>query len=206
MNIETLIAKIQEIQTQPTFDDWSRGYCESIIEQLNRGRKLTDKQMLALTSVFARNSPEEVEKYNLWQTTYEHVWAEKAVVLCYYYEKQGVPYFSNVRSDIVAGRIPARHSFMKMVTNKFAAKVLAEWDKEPRYAVGASVIVRETVDPNTFEARLRKGGVVLTSDEAIITAARGSKRYKVLPYGSAEPILIEERYLKLYRKPRKKSA
>ena len=206
MTIEMLIAKIQEIQTLPTFDDWSRGFCESITDQMNRGRKLSEKQMQTLTNIFARNSPEEVEKYAQWQTTYDQVWAEKAVVLCYYYEKQGVPYFSNVRSDIIAGKIPARHSFMKMVTNKFAAKVLAEWSKEPRYPVGTSVIVRGTVDSNTVEAGLRKGGVVLTTNEPIVTSASGSKCYKVLPYGSATPILIEERYIKLYRKPRKKTA
>tara|TARA_E500000331_G_scaffold342193_1_gene375489 strand:- start:890 stop:1510 length:621 start_codon:yes stop_codon:yes gene_type:complete len=206
MTIEMLIAKIQEIQTLPTFDDWSRGYCESIMEQLNRGRRLTDKQMQALTNIFARNSPEEVEKHAQWQTTYKQVWAEKAVVLCCYYEKQGVPYFSNVRSDVAGDRVPARHSFMKMVTNKYAAKVLAEWSKEPRYTVGTSVIVRDTVSRTGGDGRLQKGGVVLTSNEVIISAASGSKRYKVLPYGSAEPILVEERYIKLYRKPRKKSA
>ena len=206
MTIEMLIAKIQEIQTLPTFDDWSRGFCESIMDQMNRGRKLSEKQMQTLTNIFAQNSPEEVEKYNQWQTTYKQVWAEKAMVLCYYYESQRVPYFSKVRDDIMLGRTPARHSFMKMVSNKFAAKVLAEWSKEPRYSVGTSVIVRETVARKGGDARLQKGGVILTTNEPIVTSASGSKRYKVLPYGSAEPISIEERYIKLYRKPRKKSA
>ena len=206
MTIEMLIAKIQEIEEQPTFDDWSRGFCESIREQLNRGRKLSEKQMQTLTNIFARNSPEEVEKHAQWQTTYKQVWAEKAMVLCYYYESQRVPYFSKVRDDIMLGRTPARHSFMKMVTNKFAAKVLAEWSKEPRYPVGTSVIVRETVARHRLGVRLQKGGVVLTTDEPIVNSASGSKCYKVLPYGSAEPILVEERHIKLYRKPRKKSA
>ena len=209
MTIEMLIAKIQEIQTLPTFDDWSRGFCESIMDQMNRGRKLSEKQMQTLTNIFAQNSPEEVEKYNQWQTTYKQVWAEKAIVLCYYYESQRVPYFAKVRDDIMLGRVPARHSFMKMVTNKFAAKVLAEWSKEPRYPVGTSVIVRGprgTVDSNTIEAGLRKGGVILATDEPIVNSASVSKRYKVLPYGSATPIVTEERYIKLYRKPRKKSA
>ena len=206
MTIEMLIAKIQEIQTLPTFDDWSRGFCESIMDQMNRGRKLSEKQMQTLTNIFAQNSPEEVEKYNQWQTTYKQIWAEKAMVLCYYYESQRVPYFSKVRDDIMLGRTPARHSFMKMVSNKFAAKVLAEWSKEPRYPVGTSVIVRGTVDSNTVEAGLRKGGVVLTTNEPIVNSASGSKCYKVLPYGSATPIVTEERYIKLYRKPKKKSA
>ena len=95
---------------------------------------------------------------------------------------------------------------MKMVTNKFAAKVLAEWSKEPRYPVGTSVIVRGSVADHRLGVRLQKGGVVLTTDEPIVNSASGSKCYKVLPYGSAEPILVEERYIKLYRKPRKKTA
>ena len=94
MTIEMLIAKIQEIQTLPTFDDWSRGFCESIMDQMNHGRKLSEKQMQTLTNIFAQNIPEEVEKYNQWHTTYKQIWAEKAMVLFYYYESQRVPYFS----------------------------------------------------------------------------------------------------------------
>ena len=207
MNIETLIAKIQEIQTQPTFDDWSRGFCESIMDQMNRGRKLSEKQMQVLSGIFSQNTPEEVEKFVQWQDTYKQKWTEKAKVLCDYYDTQG-PYFSNARNDIRAGRVPARRSFMKMANNKFAAKVLIEWEKEPRYPRGTPVMVRETISRThgRFRLLLQKGGVVISTSEPIVTSATGCKRYKVLPYGSAETVLIEERYIKLYRKPREKTA
>ena len=48
--------------------------------------------------------------------------------------------------------------------------------------------------------------IVTCPDETWAYVAVTNKCYKVLPYGSAEPILVEERYIKLYRKPRKKTA
>jgi len=205
MTNKMIIARVGEIQDYATFDDWSRGFCESIIQQLNRGRNLSERQMQVLTRIFNENSAEEVENHNKWEGAYKQHWAEKAKVLCDYYETQG-QYFSNVRLQIQNGTIPARHSFMKMAANKYAVKLLAEWRKEPQYPVGTSVIAREAqLSRWGAKSTLKKGGVVLTTDEKIITSAKGSKRYKVLPYDSNVPILVEERDIKLFRRTRRRA-
>jgi len=46
--------------------------------------------------------------------------------------------------------------------------------------------------------------VVLKVFDEIYTAAKGAKLYLVLPYGSAEPVEVEERRIKEYRRPKKK--
>jgi hypothetical protein len=85
--------------------------------------------------------------------------------------------------------------FEKMRANKFATKVLTAWRADPKYPVGTSVIER----PGKTN-RLKKGGFVLSTTEPIISAAAGCKMYKVLPYDSAEPVLVEERCVKLFRR------
>ncbi len=46
---------------------------------------------------------------------------------------------------------------------------------------------------SNFKAR---GGIIITTDDKIHSAAKGAKRYLVLPFGSAETYWVEERFLK----------
>jgi hypothetical protein len=98
--------------------------------------------------------------------------------------------------------VPPMDKFQKMSQNKFATKVLAAWRADPKYPVGTSVIRRD----NAKAWGLGKGGMVLSTTEPIVSAADGCKMYKVLPYDSTTPILIEERYVKLFRGRRKAKA
>ena len=92
--------------------------------------------------------------------------------------------------------VPPMDKFQKMSQNKFAAKVLAAWRADPKYPVGTSVIGRGGANA----VSLIRGGMVLSTTEPIINAAVGCKRYKVLPYNSPEPIIVEERDVKLFRR------
>ena len=96
--------------------------------------------------------------------------------------------------------VPPMDKFQKMSKNKFAAKVLTAWRADPKYPVGTSVVRRA----NARSYGLAKGGMVLSTTEPIVSAAAGCKRYKVLPYDSPEPIMVEERDVKLFRRPRVK--
>jgi hypothetical protein len=46
----------------------------------------------------------------------------------------------------------------------------------------------------------RKGGFILEVREEIHSAAKNSKRYKILPIGATMPFIVEERYIKIKRK------
>ena len=47
-----------------------------------------------------------------------------------------------------------------------------------------------------------RGGIIIGIDDKIVSAAKGAKRYLVLPFGSVETYWVEERYLK--KKPKAK--
>jgi hypothetical protein len=101
---------------------------------------------------------------------------------------------------------PSKNLFNKIVKNKYAQRVLEESKRTPRYEPGASVIVRGGVSSSDYHIykKLSNGGVVLKVFEEVYTAAKGGKLYLVLPYGSAEPLEVEERRIKKYRRPKKK--
>jgi hypothetical protein len=52
-----------------------------------------------------------------------------------------------------------------------------------------------------FKAR---GGIIIGIDDKIVSAAKGSKRYIVLPFRSIKTYMVEERYLKKKPKVKKK--
>ncbi len=45
----------------------------------------------------------------------------------------------------------------------------------------------------------KRGGFVLEICDEIHSAAKGAKRYKLLPVGETNPVIVEERYLKRSR-------
>ena len=49
-----------------------------------------------------------------------------------------------------------------------------------------------------------RGGIIIDVDDKIHSAAKGAKRYLVLPFGSAETYWVEERFLKKKPKVKKK--
>ena len=63
------------------------------------------------------------------------------------------------------------------------------------------VLLRASGRSRVRSAVLRKGlpAVVVSTTQPIVSACRGCKRYLVLPVGSAETILVEERDLKIHR-------
>ena len=69
------------------------------------------------------------------------------------------------------------------------------------YPVGSFVDVRNTCgDYRVKHALSGQPAIVLSTNETVVSAAKGAKRYKVLPIGSSKPIYAEERWLKKVKK------
>ena len=214
MKEHAIIKKINQIVDYPTMTDWSRGFCESITDQIERGRKLSEKQMDVLTRIFNENTEEEVEKLRRWDDDYALKYGETAKLLANYY--QTTPYYRDVVNDVLSGRTPQRHSFFKMVNNKYAHKVIEESQRPAKYSVGDYVVANAGCDSRKLEAvdsaRLShhvfndfryRGGFIVGISSMIKSHAKGAKRYKILPLGSTVTFWVEERYLKKAPKPKK---
>ena len=118
--------------------------------------------------------------------------------------------------DIIAGRTPERSRFLRMHDNKYSKRVLREFEREPRYEGGAYLVPRasfsayksvEFVGDLVWATQNRilqnfqkRGGFVIAIMDDIRSAAKGAKRYKLLPIGETMPIIVEERYVKLGKK------
>ena len=101
-----------------------------------------------------------------------------------------------------------------MRNNKYAKKVLAELERKPRFGPDDHIIpnskfltgysfnssMMQPANGETFvqvEEKYnfkQRGGVIIGMDDKIVSAAKGSKRYIVLPFGSIKTYFVEERF------------
>mgnify|MGYP001334458194 CR=1 FL=1 len=193
---------------------WDRGFLESILEQLSKGRDLTAKQKQTLGKVLARNTQEQQKVHDQWESVYRQEYQAAAIVLAEYHSRQ--PYYRPMAADILNNKVPQRAKFLRMYNNKYSHKVLTEHNKEAKYSTSDHVCARSTFNAykhvelnadipwsnkaSSIDRFKCHGGFIIEIKKGIYSHAKGSKRYKILPIGATIPLIIEERHLKLARK------
>ena len=214
--------RLGKIAGLPTCSQWAKGFADSICEQITKGRTLSDRQKVVCYKILKENSEEAQESLANWHEEYNTKFKSLGYKISSYYQAQGGGYYGNVATPVLAGKVPERRAFLKMINNKYAKKVIAEIERKPRFSTDDHIIpnskfltgysatnrmicTRSGQLPykeirESFKAR---GGIILGVDEKIVSAAKGSKRYLVLPFGATEVYLVEERYLKIKPKVKK---
>jgi len=207
--------QIEEALSRPVCTGWDRGFLESILNQLERNRQLSDKQMVTVRKVVDRNGTSAQTLHDEWESVYAKEHKEEAMVLARYYASTG--YFTELVQDIQAGVVPDMRAYTKMRGNKYATQVLETHHAQPKYSVGTFVVARancltsnvsiEKASTTYYIQQLEaakafrsKGGIILAVTDRIRTHAKGSKTYKILPIGSTITVFVEERHIKLKRK------
>ena len=184
---------------------WEWGFVESLLEQYNKRGELSPKQVKVFDRIETQKlSAVAMDSRAKWKETYDEKKREIATVCARYYSKAG--YFTDLVHAVLEKEdfVPTEHQWKKMCENKYAKKVLTEYYSESKYPVGSVVEFRSTSDWNMKRKSQGMPCIVISSGGFITSAAKGSKPYKVLPYGATEMIDCEERHLKKCKKPKKK--
>ena len=160
----------------------------SLADQAKSGHTLTGPQLSTLDRIEGEHNDAAMLARISYSRDYENNkdgMKDKAIVLARYYSSTG--YYSLAVNLIESGSMPTQKQYQKMAENKYAEKVWAAHCAEPKFKVYNS-----------------KPCVVISTNEAIISACKGAKRYKLLPVGMSTCILMEERHLIAVREKKKK--
>lgn len=206
-------AEIEQTLLRSVCGGWDRGFLESVLEQVDKGRTLSLKQKNTLTKVLERNDETNQVLHDNWASEYEEMYKTHAKVLAEYHQLQ--PYYREMANDILNDHTPERKKFLRMFNNKYSKKVIAEYEKPPKYSKGDYVSPRASfVGFKNAEAEssiaypaVRKsierftsvGGFIMEIKDAIYSHAKGAKRYRILPIGETIPLIVEERFIKINR-------
>ena len=115
MTPEEIKTALTDAKKSPIATEWVKGFSTSIIEQLNKGRKLSEKQMFHVNKIIAENTGEALVEAERWETTYHEKYETDAKYLCSYYA--GTSYFRGVVQAVTQGNVPPRRGFLKMYGN-----------------------------------------------------------------------------------------
>jgi len=220
---QQIFDRLGAIKGLPTCSQWADGFADSIRDQITKGRTLSDRQKATCHKILKENSKEANRELANWESEYNMHHKKKAIQIATYYKAQTGGYFGALVASILADQVPPRGKYLKMRNNKYAKKVLAEIERKPRFST------EDHIEPNSkfqtgysfkhpmmsgrngdtyvtgdeksnFKAR---GGIIIDIDDKIHSAAKGAKRYLVLPFGSANTYWVEERFLKKKSKVKK---
>jgi len=176
---------------------YERSVIESMLDQAKRKGRLSEKQISFYDSIASNYTEFALVEKKAWEASFDEVKKKNLRIIANYYLKQGT-YFVALAEKVLEDEsyIPPRKSYAKMCENKYAKRILEAHYKTPRYSVG-DIVYPVTKCPHPYRPKLLRGAVVLRPDaELPITAAKGAKRYLVLPVGDPHGVIVEERWLK----------
>jgi hypothetical protein len=192
---------IKALLANETIEPRDRGFIESIRNQYVRWNNMSDKQSNALMSVFEKYSPEGQAKRDKWIAEYKQEHQKDTTAVAQYY-KANPPYFQDIVTNVLTDEnfVPTKRQFNRLTKNKYALKIIANTHAEPKYKVDDVIEARDhtgTYSNGRYElAKGQKGFIIKVNSAPVISAAKGSKRYLILPIGSAVPLHVEERTIK----------
>ncbi len=208
--------EIKEALSRSVCGGWDRGFLESILEQIAKGRTLSVKQIGTVTKVLLRNGEDAQSVHNEWENVYRNDHEREATWLAKYYLTSG--YFRELSRDILSGEVPDMRAYTKMSGNKYAQKIIETHNAASKYDAGSLVAARASFDGSkayfdredttrlpwpmvndTLSKFKARGGFIMEVTDIVRSAAKGAKTYKILPIGATNPIFVEERYIKIKR-------
>jgi hypothetical protein len=209
MTPEDIKTALTAAKESPIATDWDKGFSESIIQQIDKGRTLSEKQMFHVNKIIENNSGEALKEAEKWEEEYREKYEADAKYLSGYYTRTN--YFRSIVNEIIAGNVPHRRAFLKMYGNKYAKTILAERDKPPRFdarthVVGNSKFRKDKIEHATHQnwrilndasnRFCEHGGFIVGVAPVVRSAAKGNKVYNILPVGGMTMVMVEERFLK----------
>ena len=167
-------------------------------------KPLTRRQKAALRRIEYNyfGEPYETNQYKTWTSNWNKQ-KQETLMICAKYYIENPPYFNELCHRIVSDKqfIPTEQQYRSMTDNKYSKKVLESYRAPAIFSIG-ELVCRRKGSPGYSSVELPMT-VLEINVEPIISAAKGSKRYRVLPLGTTSSHIVEERYLKKYHKLKK---
>ena len=195
----------------PQASKWEQGFFESFKSQFEKRHTLSERQIEIVQKIAEKFSPEAIKERESWYSSWDDEKAETLRVCADYY--LGTGYFRDIVERIKTEEdfIPTPKLYKSMCQNKYAEKVMDAYRAEPKFPVGSLATLRAAKSRNiAYMANKRDwlgdkeiNVLILTTDEPVVSAAAGAKRYKCMIVGGTDTFFCEERDLKKMKRKKK---
>jgi len=209
MNTEEIKSLLDSLADYiPQASQWEQGFFESVKAQFDRKHTLSDKQVETVQKIAGKFSPAAIQERKAWYESFTDLQRETMRVCADYYK--GTGYYKDLVHSILSNSefVPSPKQYKMLCENKYAAKVLDAYRAEPKFPVGSLATLRK-IRSNGYMAISGAPAwrdinvLVLTTNEPIVSSAKGAKRYKCMIVGGTDTFYCEERDLKRMKRGKK---
>jgi hypothetical protein len=209
MNTEEIKSLLDSLADYiPQASQWEQGFFESVKAQFDRKHILSDRQVETVQKIAAKFSPAAIQERKVWYESFTDLQRETMRVCADYYK--GTGYYKDLVYSILSNSefVPSPKQYKMLCENKYAAKVLDAYRAEPKFPVGSLATLRK-IRSNGYMAITGAppwadiNVLVLTTNEPIVSSAKGCKRYKCMIVGGTDTFYCEERDLKRMKRGKK---
>ena len=209
MNTEEIKSLLDSLADYiPQASQWEQGFFESVKAQFDRKHILSDRQVETVQKIAAKFSPAAIQERKAWYESFTDAQRETMRVCADYYK--GTGYYKDLVHSILSNSefVPSPKQYKMLCENKYAAKVLDAYRAEPKFPVGSLATLRK-IRSNGYMAISGAPAwrdinvLVLTTNEPIVSSAKGAKRYKCMIVGGTDTFYCEERDLKRMKRGKK---
>lgn len=197
-----LLSRIEKVLKEE-LSNGTRAFIKDLHSYCKRKGGLTEAQLRHFEKTESAFSAEAKAKRENWIARYDEEKKKLFKTLCEYYKT--TPYYANIVYKALGDEtfVPTEKQFNQITNNPYARKIIVAMESPALYAPKTLVRFRKT---NRVRWDLKdKMAFVVAHDVGVPTSpAKGSKLYKVLPFGSKTVIMVEERDIKVVRKTKKK--
>jgi len=140
--------QVENIIGHKCLSSWEQGFIESIVDQMKKGRTLSNNQERIVTRCLEKTTPENVASREEWEKEYVEQYRETALLCARYYKREG--YFEMMVHNLLNDEnyIPTREHYTKMCENKYAKKVIENVSTPFQFGLGDLARVRKTITYN----------------------------------------------------------
>ena len=203
MNSVPMKERVESLLSNPNINNWERGFSESVLQQIDKGHTLSQRQNDTIQKIEARYSDEKIAERLQWANSFTDAMREDMKIAARYYVNNP-PYFGDLAYKVLSDPefVPTEKQYIAMTSNKYAQRVIENAKADPRFPVGTIAKFRKNAQPrfikvNGKPARSSDVQVMIVEHPGDIrSAAKGAKTVVVLPFGSESTYTTEERYLK----------
>ena len=119
--------RLGKIKGLPTCSQWAAGFADSIRQQMDKGRTLSDRQKVVLSQDSKENNKEAQKSLANWESEYNMHHKKKAMQLATYYHSQVGGYYGDVVKGILEARCPSVESTSRCATTSTPRRFLLSW-------------------------------------------------------------------------------
>ena len=188
--------RISVLCASEAISESTRGFLHSLQEQYNKNGGLTERQYQALKEAEECITPEAIKRHNKWAKDFGEDKRRVLLICAKYYKDSNYFFEMSARALDDSGYIPMESAYKSMCENQYAKRVVEATLSDLKFENGTVITLRKNARP----VEHFKGGdlavVIRSGHLPVTTAAKGAKRYEVLPFGSDKTVIVEERYLK----------